>query len=437
MQAVNRSYLKYFNRAECAGRQSAIGNNRERESLYQALGLFAIRPVLVVLHRWLGLFTALFLLVAGLTGAVISWDHELDEWLNPKLYHATHQGIAQPSLKLAAQLESADPRILITYLPLSVEPGHTLMLSVEPHVDPVAGKPFALGFNQMAIDPVTGRIQGVREWGAVSLTRENLLPFLYKLHYSLHIPDAWGIELGVVFMGLVGIAWVIDNFIALVLSFSNPRAWRKSFAFRWKKGGYALNFDLHRSGGCWVWGLLLIIAVTSVGMNLNEQVMRPLAAVFSTLTPSPFVDRKLNSPEASAMPTLTRETVIGLARAEAQRRGWRLPAGALFYSPELSIYGIGFFVGINDHGDGGLGNPWLYFDSQTGSPVGADIPGAGSAGDIFLQAQFPLHSGRILGLPGRVLISAMGLVVAILSITGLCIWWKKQQARTAMRVKGY
>ena len=57
------------------------------------------------------------------------------------------------------------------------------------------------------------------------------------------------------------------------------------------------------------------------------------------------------------------------------------------------------------------------------------IPGTGSAGDIFLQSQFPLHSGRIIGLPGRILISAMGLMVAMLSATGLIIWLRKRRAR--------
>ena len=32
----------------------------------------------------------------------------------------------------------------------------------------------------------------------------------------------------------------------------------------------------------------------------------------------------------------------------------------------------------------------------------------GSAGDIFLQSMFPLHSGRIIGIPGRMLMSLMG-----------------------------
>ncbi|MNO08416.1 hypothetical protein D3C81_2310440 [compost metagenome] len=46
-----------------------------------------------------------------------------------------------------------------------------------------------------------------------------------------------------------------------------------------------------------------------------------------------------------------------------------------------------------------------------------------------MQAQLPLHSGRILGLPGRILISAMGLVIAMLSVTGVIIWWRKRAAR--------
>ena len=37
-----------------------------------------MRFAFVLAHRWLGLALATFLFVAGLTGAVISWGHELD-----------------------------------------------------------------------------------------------------------------------------------------------------------------------------------------------------------------------------------------------------------------------------------------------------------------------------------------------------------------------
>jgi uncharacterized iron-regulated membrane protein len=46
-----------------------------------------------------------------------------------------------------------------------------------------------------------------------------------------------------------------------------------------------------------------------------------------------------------------------------------------------------------------------------------------------MQAQFPLHSGRIIGMPGRILVSLLGLVVAMLSLTGVVIWAKKRRSR--------
>ncbi len=48
-----------------------------------------------------------------------------------------------------------------------------------------------------------------------------------------------------------------------------------------------------------------------------------------------------------------------------------------------------------------------------------------------MQFQFPIHSGQILGLPGRILIAVMGVVIAGLSVTGVYIWWKKRVGRVA------
>ncbi len=395
-----------------------------------------LRGALVALHRWFGLFIAGFLFVAGLTGAIISWDHELDEWLNPDMFHARSGDLAatHTPLQLANQLEADDPHMMVTWLPLDREPGHTLTMFSRATLNPQTGKAYPQEFNQMAVDPVSGEIQAKRFWGAVSLSRENLLPFLYKLHYSLHIPDGFGLELGILLFGIVGIVWAIDAFIALWISFPKLASWRKSFAFRMKQGPYKRNFDLHRSGGVWLWLLLLMLAITSVSMNLNYQVMRPLVSIFSELTPRPFMVRMPRAPDEPIKPVVSREEVLRLAQAEAVQRGWREPAGAIFYSPEFGVYGVGFFEVGHDHGDGGLGNPWLYFDGPDGKFLGAEVPGTGTAGDIFMQAQFPLHSGRILGLPGRILISIMGLVVAILSITGIYIWLKKSRARFRHRL---
>jgi uncharacterized iron-regulated membrane protein len=398
-----------------------------------------VRAVMVLFHRWFGLSVATFLFVSGLSGAVISWDHELDAWLNPKLYVAATQGVAQSSLQLAAQVEAADPRIQVTYLPLNVEPGHTLQMSVSPRVDPATGKLFDVEYNQVAVDPVSGAIQGKRYWGAISLSRENLLPFLYKLHYSMHIPEISGVEFGVLFMGIVGIVWMLDCFISLYLSFPKFSAWRKSFAFRWRQGNHKLNFDLHRSGGVWLWLLILTLATSSVSMNLEHEVMQPVVSVLSRLTPSAFDSRPALAEELAPARDVQPQTILDAAVHAAAQKQWSAPAGAIFYSSMYQLYGVGFFEAGRDHGDGSiskpdLGNPWLYFDAHDGRLLSEEIPGTGSAGDIFLQAQFPLHSGRIVGTTGRVLVSFMGLVVAMLSITGIVIWMRKRRARMTTRI---
>lgn len=388
-----------------------------------------MRALFVRLHRWFGLAAAAFLFVSGLTGAVISWDHEIDGWLNPRLYRSATPGPAREPLRLVRDLEAADPRLQVTYQPLAVQPGQAFVVFVQPRTNPATGQPWALDHNQIALDPVTGQVQGRRLWGAVSLSRENLLPFLYKLHYSMHIPAGFGIELGVWFMGLLAIAWVLDCVVALAIAFPSRASWRRSFAFRWRAGGHKLAFDLHRSGGVWLWALVALVAVTSVAMNLRDPVLRPLVAWFSPLSPSP-----LDRVAPSGVPlAVSAEQAVAVAAPRARRLGITAPPGGLFLSTAAGVWGVGFFEPGREHGDVGLGNPWLYVDAGSGAIAGAQVPGQGSAGDLFLQAMFPLHSGRIIGVPGRVLMSLMGLAVAALSATGVWIWLRKRRARAMVR----
>lgn len=394
-----------------------------------------MRRWLVRFHRWLGLGTALFLLMSGITGAIIAWDHELDAALNPLFYRAHMQAPALSPLLLADQLEKSDPRIQVTYLPLGLEDGKTLQVGVSPRQNPASGQPFPVTFNQVALDPANGTVQARREWGAISLARLELIPFIYKLHYTLHLPTRGGVDLGVWLMGLVGIAWLFDSIIALVVAFPKPGSWRKSLAFRFRRGGFALTFDLHRSGGVWIWGLLMIVAFTSISMNLGDPVIRPLVSLFSPLTPSPFADQGTGEKKPAAVPDLRRAQILSLAISAARRDGISAPPGGLFYVPAAHLYAVGFFAPGEEHGDAGLGNPWLYFDARNGKITGAQIPGRGSAGDIFMQAQFPLHSGRIIGLTGRIVVTLLGVGVAMLSATGLIIWVRKRRGRrvTAMQ----
>jgi uncharacterized iron-regulated membrane protein len=407
-----------------------------------------VRPLLGFLHRWVGLLIAGFLFVSGVTGAVISWDHELDDLLNPHLMHARTDGPRLPPLALAKRIEARDPRVQVTYIPLDPEPGETYAFGVEPKRDPATGKLFTPGYNQVFLDPVTGAEQGRRQWGAAwPITSETFVSFLYVLHYTLHIPAMWGIDRwGVWLMGVIAVLWTIDCFVGFYLTLPSRTSAKsgKSFVSRWKPAwqiktkasAYRINFDIHRAFGLWIWGVLFTVAFTAFSLNLYSEVFYPVLSKVSKTTPGPF---ELRTPAPLDQPILAKKTyaeVIATAKAEAARRGWTTPAGGAFYSPAYGIYGVGFFEPGGDHGAAGVGPPYLYFDGQTGQLAGQRLPWVGTAADIFVQAQFPLHSGRILGLPGRILISLTGLVVAALSVTGVVIWWKKRKARVGRGARG-
>jgi uncharacterized iron-regulated membrane protein len=422
-----------------------------------------MRAAFTIVHRWGGLFIAVFLFIAGLTGAVISWDHELDEWLNPHLFDAKATGTPLSPHELVRRVEAADPRIRVTYFPLSFEEGHNADLFVEPRVNPETGALHAVDYNQVFIDPVSGEIAGRRFWGAISLRSEDILPFLYKLHYSMHIPDFWGIDRwGLWFMGIVGVVWMFDCFVGFYLTLPRragpgtgdpderapasagamavmPRRtwwqrWKPAWTIKRGAGSYRRNLDLHRAVGLWLWAALFILAFTSISMNLTNEVVRPILSRISSLTPDAFDDRApapLNKP---IEPKLTFPQAIEIAGAEARRRGWEEPAGSAYYGLLHGLYSVNFFHPGDDHGSGGMGVKMLFLDGTTGALEGGRVPWEGTAADIFMQLQFPLHSGRIAGVPGRVFLSFMGLVVALLSATGIVIWLKKRAGRIGRRV---
>lgn len=428
-----------------------------------------MRQVFLLLHRYVGLALAAFLVVTGLTGAVISWDHELDELLNPHLIHAPKRNDAevdaggrgldiQPNtpLRYAAKLEAQYPGAQILLVPLATEPGHTISFWAEPRFNPATGRLHELGFNQVFVDPETGEEMGKREWGAVwPLSKENFVSFLYKLHYSLHVPEMWGIDhWGVWLLGIVALLWTLDCFVAFYLTLPARKRSRngtapaeretarsthseKSFWARWKpswvvrteSGAYKLNFDLHRAGGLWTWALALVIAFTGFSMNLYAEVFEPVMTLVSDVTPSIWTSRDERQPREWTPPALSFADILARGPSEAAKHGIDAPPGHLFYSPALNIYEIEYYHPGDDHGSGGVGHPELYFDGDDGHVLGSRKPWTGTVADIFVQAQFPLHSGRILGLPGRVLISLMGLAVACLSVTGVYIWYKKRLSR--------
>lgn len=383
----------------------------------------ALRSVLVRLHRWVGLATALFLFAAGLTGSVLAFQHEIDAWLNPHFYHAPGGGAALSPGALAGRVERAHPKLQVWYMEYPPETDHAALISTVPRNDPATGLPYDVTPSVFYLDPVSGAEQGRRQWGACCFQAENFIPFLLEFHYTLTLPGVWGLYL----MGGVAILWTFDCVVALLLTFPRGRPFLAKWRPAWtvKRGNaYRVNLDLHRAGGLWLWLVLLPVAVSGIAMNLPEQVFKPIVSLVSPAPPSVYEQRS-HLPEAELGETrLTFDRALELARPEAERLGLTEPVGELYYSFQYNFFGVAF----GDH-DAPMGAAWLFFHGTDGRFLGQDIPGRGTLGERFVQLQKPIHGGDIAGLPGRILVAVTGLVVAVLSVTGIYLWWRKRRAR--------
>ena len=390
-----------------------------------------IRALLVVLHRYLGLAMAVFLALAGLTGSILAFHHEIDEWLNPQFYAVPAESDGEPlSLpELAARAGADHPHLEIIYIEVEGA-DHPALAVGEPRPDPVTGAYPEVAYNWAYLDPTTGETLATRYWARFSFAAADFIPFIYEFHHTLTLPGVWGHLL----MGVVAIAWTLDCFIALVLTF--PRGqffftgpfftkWKTAWQVKRGAGAYRTNLDLHRAGGLWLWLILLPVAVSSIAMNLSDQVFRPMVSLFSPVEQSVYYQRQSWTAEQLGARGVDYAQVLVNAAQAARDQDLEMPVYGLYYNRLYNYYAAGY----GSHDGQPLGSPWFFFDGADGRLLRADIPGQGTAGEIFEQLQYPIHGGSIAGLPGRIIICVTGLVIFMLSVTGIVVWWKKRAAR--------
>jgi uncharacterized iron-regulated membrane protein len=388
----------------------------------------AVRRSLVWLHRVVGLAMAGFLLVAGLTGALLVWYEELDAAVNPHLFRVMPPAPGAVPLDVLTLRETAARQTgeAIRYFSLRpLTPGHSAVFRLD-----------KAEAEDVFVDPYTGRVLGRRTWGDIGQGLTNLMPFVYRLHHSLALGAA-----GEYLLGIVALLWTMDCFVGAWLTCPAPqrhkarhparpwlRRWWPSWKLRWDGGSYKLNFDLHRAGGLWPWAMLLALAWSSVAFNLST-VYDPVMRTLFMHQPQPA---RLASRKPNPHPVLgwqqARETGRRLMAEQAHRHGFTILAESWFvHEPTFNLYL--YDVRSNLDVDERRGKTRLYFDADSGALLHLDLPTGQAPGDTITTWLKSLHRVRPWGLPFKVFMTGVGLVVVVLGVTGVIIWWKKRRAR--------
>ncbi|HAM72855.1 MAG TPA: hypothetical protein DCM86_14535 [Verrucomicrobiales bacterium] len=391
-----------------------------------------IRDVLRWLHRWIGLGTAMFLVLAGLSGCLLAFNTELERVFAPQLFARSHPAPGTPRLDLAelatrAQALMPDARVLsVTYS----EPDQASVY-FEPRPDPSTGRPRVLGFTDFFLDPWTGAELGRRDHGNLREGLINVMPFLYEFHWRLVAGNV-----GQWLMGTAALFWTCDCFIAIALTLPRP-PWRGRFWSRWgeawrmKQGvspGRRL-FDLHRAGGLWLWCLLLVFAWSSVMMN-HRPVFEWVMSRISDYQPDAVLP-----PHPVSAPRLDWAAALRVAEplmAEQARGHGFTQAGpqSLMYDPSANVYMYSVYGSrdLFERSPKG-GGTTVTFDADTGALISLWQATGERFGNTVESWLYALHMARVFGRPYQCLVSLLGLGLAILSITGVLIWWRKRRIR--------
>jgi uncharacterized iron-regulated membrane protein len=302
---------------------------------------------------------------------------------------------------------------------------------VEALTDPATGLPFDVPFDEVFINPVTAQVTGARLWGECC-GRENFVPMMHKLHNRLLLP----ISIGRPLWGYVAILWTVMAVIGLILSWpeARPRLRRWGAAWKLKRGlnFLPMNIQLHRATGLWFWLVILPIALSGIALGLERQVFQPLVSLLKT--PGETGGDHAGPPaEFSTIVGSVTEGAISfdqaVERAERylQSQGIKASPTAIEYSHDTRMYRVAF----GDRDAAGFESGNVSIAATGGAVLGDTVTGERSIVDVIDAAPERVHSGRVAGLPGRVLVFLCGWGVALLSVTGIIVWWKRRRtART-------
>ncbi|AFY31692.1 PepSY domain-containing protein [Calothrix sp. PCC 7507] len=360
-----------------------------------------IRNLSFYLHRYIGLFVGLILIIIGLTGSLLVFEQEINRWqvsqqfgqVSPQEQRVSMETILnnvkttyanQPELKLRS----------MNMLPKNST--YTVYLKT----------PNDAQIN-VFVNPYSGAIMGDRQW------ESSFWGIVFKLHYALLAGRT-----GEIIVGIAALLLLILSITGIILW----PGWRRlinGFKIKWQAHPKRVNFDIHKVFGIITAVFLGLIAFTGFCWNFYDFTKPAIYAVTSTP----------NLPEPISKP-VTGKPPLGLAEI-LQKADAALPGAVTTYITFPSKPEDAFAIykkqpqESNDYGDSAV-----YLDQFSGAVLrlqnGLSLP----LGDRVLNSFTPLHYGTFWGLPTRILYVFVGLAPLILSVTGWVMWSYRRRLDT-------
>lgn len=364
------------------------------------MSLHRWRPVLLKVHRWLGLSVGLLLILNALTGSIMLAARPLDRAINAYLFVVPvppgDQRLPLENLRLSLVREFG-AKAGFTIRPPR-EPSEALLIHVRS--DAWAG--------QAHYDPYTGKRLGARE------EHEGFANALFEFHSALLSGD----------MGKQVLAFNALTMLAMLLTGVLvwwPARWRAGFSVTFNRGLFRSLLDLHRVGGV-VFGLWVVVCVASG----TWMAWRPISQWVTQIAGQTQVVAPAVKPVSSGA-RVTVDEMVASANAA-------MPGGVVGYVglPAKPTAPIRIRKKLEDDlHPNGLSSVWLH--PRTGEVLRVDRWTDLDIGSRSYAWIYPLHAGLLAGALGVIATAAGGLLLFGFGLSGTWLWWLKRKMRVQKR----
>ena len=367
-----------------------------------------LRKIFLKIHLYISLWLGAFLVIAGLTGSILVYEHTLDKFFNSESMLIEHPG--NQSKSIAELINSANLQSPIkgapSHIQLPTSPDEALIIRYQM---PAEGnhKGHNHHFYELMLNQYTGEVIGQRDQFT------SLMGLVLRLHFNLFAD-----ETGQLIMGITSLLTLLLIMTGIYIWWPKLKHLKAAFIIKRNSSPTRFNFDLHKTVG--IYTALILFSVSLSGVHFNmPYLFRPIVNYFSPVDNmrAAVVSEKVMDVSIST------ETAINIAEQifpgiEVKR--------VSFPANKTGVYMV-MGKQIDEMSDKGTTILWV--DQYSGKVLKVKDPHQLSPGNAFLNIQLPLHNGEILGEPGRVLVLIAGFAPLLLMITGVIHWLKKRRSK--------
>lgn len=342
-----------------------------------------LRRTLFTIHMIAGLAAALFVVVLGLTGSIMAFEEEIDHVTHPHLFYVVANGRSPlPLTALSQRLAASLPGRVVAY-----------SMGVTPNLSYSLATPAGAVF----VNQYTGKILGMRD-------APTWLNYVHEIHLRLMAGQT-----GKTVMSWAGVVMVLLTATGLYLWWPVKRV-----SVRLGAGGRRVWFDAHNAVGVIAFAFLLVLAFTGTIIGF-ERVTTP---IFYSVTGSrPYHGNVPVRPVPGGRVIPPEDAVVIAARA--------LP-GAAPILVNVTTGKAPYRVALRypeDLTPGGRSR--VFVDPYTGAVLQAESSRTTAAGTRLVTLNRAVHTGDILGIPTKILMSLASLAAVAQVVTGAVMWWKR------------